>query len=86
MRKIKFSSKPTCDGIMPLKGILKSGEARDDHQKVVCFSAPATEEHRDVRPEQAYPAGHPQFDEDPDFCKKQQEPVGKIAQYSILAI
>ncbi|XP_045542556.1 EF-hand domain-containing protein 1 [Papilio machaon] len=72
--RITRQSKPTCESIMPLKGILKSGEARDDHQKVVCFSAPATEEHRDARPEQTYPTGHPQFDEDPDFCKKQQEP------------
>ncbi|CAH2068628.1 unnamed protein product, partial [Iphiclides podalirius] len=68
-------SKPTCDNVLPLKGILRSGEARDDHQKVVCFSGPlADERHKEKPRELMYPPGQqPQFDEDPNFCDKYKD-------------
>ncbi|XP_068629097.1 EF-hand domain-containing protein 1-like [Battus philenor] len=64
-------SNPPCDNVLPLKGILKSGEARDDHQKVVCFSGPSTEQQREAKPR---PTGQDsEFDEDPNFCDKFKE-------------
>ncbi|XP_075982784.1 EF-hand domain-containing protein 1-like [Anticarsia gemmatalis] len=74
------ASKPTCDNILPLKGILKSGAARDDHQKVVCFSGPAADEHREPAKPKAitYPPGQqPHFNEDEDFCQQYKLPDDK---------
>ncbi|KAM3966804.1 EF-hand domain-containing protein 1 [Aphomia sociella] len=73
--RVAKQSKPTCDEVLPLKGILRSGVARDDHQKVVCFSGPAPDEHRQYdRPE--YPPGQqPHFDDSDDFCEKRNESV-----------
>ena len=70
-------SKPTCDSVAPLRGILKAGTARDDHQKVVCFSGPAAEEHREVKTKRVtYPPGQqPHFNDDPDFCAQYEDPV-----------
>lgn len=72
----KCSSKPTCDNIVPIKGILKSGTARDDHQKVVCFTGPAPDEHREQKKPVEYPPGQqPHFTDDPNFCEKYKEAV-----------
>ncbi|KAL0850148.1 hypothetical protein ABMA28_012024 [Loxostege sticticalis] len=69
-------SKPTCDNVMPLKGILKSGAAKDDHQKVVCFSGPAPDEHREAKKFPTYPPGEqPHFVDDDDFCERFKEAV-----------
>ncbi|GBP78272.1 hypothetical protein EVAR_57118_1 [Eumeta japonica] len=35
-------SQPMSENVQPLKGILKSGTAKDEQQKVVCFTGPAT--------------------------------------------
>ncbi|CAH0600471.1 unnamed protein product [Chrysodeixis includens] len=75
--RVTRMSKPTCDQITPLRGILKSGGARDDHQKVVCFSGPSAEEHREQKkPKQAsYPPGQqPLYDDDDDFCDQFKDP------------
>lgn len=67
-----------CDNVLPLKGILKSSEARDSLQKVVCFSGPSSEEHLKGKP-QLYPTGQqPQFDEDRNFCDKYKDPVSIV--------
>ncbi|XP_032516120.2 EF-hand domain-containing protein 1-like [Danaus plexippus] len=68
--RINRLSKPTCDNIVPLKGILKSGAAKDDHQKVVCFSGPEVERQEPAHPATYQPGQQPHFDEDPDFCHK----------------
>lgn len=61
---------------MPLKGILKSGAAKDDHQKVVCFSGPAPDEHREAKKFPTYPPGEqPHFVDDDDFCERFKEAV-----------
>ncbi|XP_061712328.1 EF-hand domain-containing protein 1-like [Cydia pomonella] len=73
-------SKPTSDEVMPLKGILKSGAARDDQQKVVCFSGPAPDEHREpARPAYPqYPPGEqPHYNDDPDYCERYKMPDHK---------
>ncbi|XP_028174177.1 EF-hand domain-containing protein 1-like [Ostrinia furnacalis] len=74
--RVARMSKPTCDNVMPLKGILKSGAAKDDHQKVVCFSGPAPDEHREAKKVPTYPPGEqPHFVDDPDFCERFKEAV-----------
>lgn len=71
-----FYSKPTCDNVTPLKGILKSGAARDDHQKVVCFSGPAVTDRPDTSKQVTYPPGQqPHFNEDEDFCDRYKDAV-----------
>lgn len=77
-----LASKPVCDGVQPLKGILKSGSARDDHQKVVCFSGPAPDEHREPkRAPVSYPPGQqPHFVEDEDFCDRFKEAVSESSE------
>ncbi|KAJ8734012.1 hypothetical protein PYW07_014563 [Mythimna separata] len=93
--RIARQSKPTCDNIMPLKGILKSGAARDDHQKVVCFSGPSADEHRETKAKQvSYPPGkQPHFNEDEDFCDQYADPdkaeraerrAGDVCAYEII--
>ncbi|XP_022820957.1 EF-hand domain-containing protein 1-like [Spodoptera litura] len=74
--RVTRQSKPTCENITPLKGILKSGAARDDHQKVVCFSGPSADEHREARQQKVtYPPGQqPHFNEDEDFCDQFKDP------------
>ncbi|VVC94190.1 unnamed protein product, partial [Leptidea sinapis] len=64
-------SKPTCDNVVPLKGILKSGASKDDEQKVVCFTGPAADGHRETpRVKPVYPPGQqPHYDDDEDFCE-----------------
>ncbi|XP_047536676.1 EF-hand domain-containing protein 1-like [Vanessa atalanta] len=67
-------SKPTCDNVVPLKGILKSSAARDDHQKMVCFSGPAPEERQEPTKQITYPPGQqPHYNEDEDFCEKYKD-------------
>lgn len=74
--RIVRESKPTCDNVVPLKGILKSGTARDDHQKVVCFSGPAPEQReKKDSPKTKYPQEGRQFNEDEDFCENYKEMV-----------
>ncbi|KAH9634053.1 hypothetical protein HF086_001255 [Spodoptera exigua] len=74
--RVTRQSKPTCENITPLKGILKSGAARDDHQKVVCFSGPSADEHRETRLQKpTYPPGQqPHYNEDEDFCDQFKDP------------
>lgn len=61
---------------MPLKGILKSGDARDDHQKVVCFTGPAPDEHRENKSRMTYaPGQQPNFNEDDNFCDRYKDAV-----------
>ncbi|KAJ0181205.1 hypothetical protein K1T71_003290 [Dendrolimus kikuchii] len=74
--RVARQSKPTCDNVVPLKGILKSGAARDDHQKVVCFSGPAAGEHREQKAQPiTYPPGQqPHFNEDEDYCARYKDP------------
>ncbi|CAG5017885.1 unnamed protein product [Parnassius apollo] len=67
-------SKPPCDNVLPLKGILKSGEAREDHQKIVCFSGPTAGEHPANNSVPEYYPGVQQFNEDPNFCDKYKDP------------
>ncbi|KOB72670.1 Uncharacterized protein OBRU01_10412, partial [Operophtera brumata] len=56
--------------------ILKSGAARDDHQKVVCFTGPAGDEHREQKkPVEYSPGQQPHFTDDPDFCEKYKDAV-----------
>ncbi|XP_023949094.2 EF-hand domain-containing protein 1-like [Bicyclus anynana] len=72
--RIAKLSKPTCDNVIPLKGILKSSAARDDHQKVVCFSGPKVEERRETSQPVTYPPGQqPHFVEDDDFCHRYKD-------------
>ncbi|XP_047523227.1 EF-hand domain-containing protein 1-like [Pieris napi] len=67
-------SNPTCDNVLPLKGILKSGMAREDQQKVVCFSGPAPDEHREKAARTTYPPGQqPHFTDDEDFCERYKD-------------
>ncbi|CAG4922831.1 unnamed protein product [Colias eurytheme] len=67
-------SNPTCENIQPLKGILKSGAAREDHQKVVCFSGAAPDEHREKPPRPSYPPGQqPHFNEEEDYCERYRD-------------
>ncbi|XP_037300618.1 EF-hand domain-containing protein 1 [Manduca sexta] len=74
--RVTRQSKPTCDEVLPLKGILKSGLARDDHQKVVCFTGPAGDEHREAKSKAVtYPPGQqPHFVEDEYFCERYKDP------------
>ncbi|XP_028038206.1 EF-hand domain-containing protein 1-like [Bombyx mandarina] len=73
--RITRQSKPTCEEIAPLKGILKSGEATAEHQKVVCFSGPAPDEHRAQAKHVTYPPGQqPHFNEQADFCDRFKDP------------
>ncbi|CAG9782994.1 unnamed protein product [Diatraea saccharalis] len=72
--RITKLSKPTCDNVTPLKGILKSGAPKDDHQKVVCFSGPAPDEHREKPAPATYPPGQqPHYNEVDDFCDRFKE-------------
>ncbi|CAH4030789.1 unnamed protein product [Pieris brassicae] len=67
-------SNPTYDNVLPLKGILKSGMAREDQQKVVCFSGPAPDEHREKAVRPTYPPGQqPHFTDDEDFCERYKD-------------
>ncbi|KAI8429918.1 hypothetical protein MSG28_000389 [Choristoneura fumiferana] len=71
-------SKPVCDNVMPLKGILRSGAARDDQQKVVCFNGPAGDEQRSAPRRVTYPPGEqPHFNEEEDFCERYKDPGAK---------
>ncbi|XP_041973572.1 EF-hand domain-containing protein 1-like [Aricia agestis] len=58
------------DEVIPLKGILKSGTATDEHQKVVCFTAPAPRDHDDAASLDA----RPRYDEAKDFCDRYKDP------------
>ncbi|XP_052753824.1 EF-hand domain-containing protein 1-like [Galleria mellonella] len=76
--RVTRQSKPTCDEILPLKGILKSGTAQDDHQKMVCFSGPAPDEHREPRDKPIYPPGQQShFNDNDDFCERRKDPNTK---------
>ncbi|XP_037964332.2 EF-hand domain-containing protein 1 isoform X1 [Plutella xylostella] len=69
-------SKPTCDNITPLKGILKSGVPREEHQKVVCFSGPTADEPPPPLPKHKYypPGTQPHYNEEEDYCDRFKEP------------
>ncbi|XP_053602029.1 EF-hand domain-containing protein 1-like [Plodia interpunctella] len=72
--RVTRQSKPTCEDVMPLKGILKSGAAREDHQKVVCFSGPAAAP-RAPPARRVYPPGQqPHYDDSEDFCDNLKDP------------
>ncbi|XP_049888061.1 EF-hand domain-containing protein 1-like, partial [Pectinophora gossypiella] len=77
--RIARTSKASADDVLPLKGILKSGAPRDDHQKVVCFSGPEIATKKQEKPKYAvYPPGEqPPYDEDPDFCDRYRDPGAK---------
>lgn len=72
-----YSSRSPCDELTPLKGILKSGGARDDHQKVVCFSGPVVDKEQEEKDKHPYypPGKQPHFNEEEDFCARYREPV-----------
>lgn len=61
--------------MLPLKGILKSSTAKDDHQKMVCFSGPAADEHREPQKPTYPPGQQPLFNEDEDFCEQLKDAV-----------
>lgn len=74
---LSYSRPGPCDELTRLKGILKSGGARDDHQKVVCFSGPVVDKEQEEKEKHPiYPPGkQPHFNEEEDFCARYRDPV-----------